>query len=95
MTDQQAFERIEEILGEILKISEEKEIDISIYANQSDSYINACIGDYEISKMNEKKYYEYRPSCGVEKWKSIAPNQVNFSGEPYKESAPGGNPNAH
>lgn len=94
MTDKQAFERIEELLKEVQKIANEKEIDINIYINQSDCYANACIGDYEIIEMNKKKYYEYRPSCGVEKWKSIAPNQVNFSSEPHKESAPGGNPNA-
>lgn len=94
MTDKQAFERIEEILKEVKEIAKEKNIRIDVYSNAKGDFSNADVGDYEILIIKGNISHEYRPLYSSEKWKSINPDQVNFSGEPYKESAPGGNPNA-
>lgn len=95
MTDKQAFERIEEILKEVKEIAKEKKIRIDVYSNAKGDFSNADVGDYEILIIKGNISHEYRPLYSSKKWKSIAPNQVNFSGKPHKESAPDRSPNAH
>ncbi len=94
MTDKEVIERLTEIMKEVNEISDEigKSISVESLANREKAWVH--VGDYRIVKHGALIEFLYSPFDGQTDWENIKPDQINFNGEPHKDSAPGGNQNA-
>lgn len=65
------------------KLAAEHEIDISIYTNVENGYVEARFGSYEYNSFSDiGERYEYRPNGEIEEWCSVTPEQIRLNKEP-------------